>query len=389
MKLHRNMNYDELSLKYMSAQEGLSLEQSYYIIPYWIRDVFRDNNIPYIKMLDEETVSKHIPESELKLWGNTVTLVRDFIYYFSSRKSIFNDYGIGNKINNYSFYPLKDIYKHSWTYTDDKCNSNISNNNLIKNSWFTNTALGTQSYYSHLYRNNDNRYTPFQIYIIDDCEGNIPDNSVRRTSQAITDIFSRFDNATGIESYYVAEDKNIDIYSAMAYNNLEIKAPIAHTKSIMDKGYSIYRIDDHQSYIFLESNFFLSIETEWVLGIKNFIKESITSEWEKVESIFKDMISPNTQLTGYNTPGAVSSIVLPYGLDGRYRDYNRIGNKLDFIYFSFGKSDRETSFAYNYFKYICNFFYDMNKTVLNDAYSYESFPRLARTYEFQYFVSGI
>ena len=79
--------------------------------------------------------------------------------------------------------------------------------------------------------------------------------------------------------------------------------------------------------------------------------------------------------------------ILPYGLDGRVLHFNNIkdnANKAPTI----GYIPTVES-ALKYFQVVTDYFYNLNKEVIIDAYSYESMPALARKTEFINFISGI
>ena len=48
-----------------------------------------------------------------------------------------------------------------------------------------------------------------------------------------------------------------------------------------------------------------------------------------------------------------------------------------------------TDIANKYFQVVTSYFYNLNKEVISDAYSYESMTALARKNEFINFISGI
>ena len=101
------------------------VDQKYYLIPFWIRDIFRDNGLHYKDMIESEIVSKYVSLQDITLADNTCWVISSMIDFFTSKNSLFNENIMGNKVSNTPYYPLKDVWKQSCQIIDGKQTSTI------------------------------------------------------------------------------------------------------------------------------------------------------------------------------------------------------------------------------------------------------------------------
>ena len=377
MKLHRGENsWEETSNGYSFYDKTLSINQTYTLIPFWIRNVFRDKSIPYKGMLDSEVLKQYISQHDIDDCKTMQQLISDLKRFYTSKNSVLKENVMGNKIANMSYYPLANIWKQWATDIEGKCTPKVSP---------CRSLIAEHANDFGIYVDTETSYNLFGLYKTYEDNKDISDTLYLQKTQKYNDMFSRFCTVCSSDKYKVSGDNKLEICDL--YNE-QINIPMSHNKTIVDKGYSLYRIDEKNTLIFIEDTFFLPIINQW----PNMMSEYINTEyipkdkWEEFKPALIEVCAP---IAFYSPNSGITKdtfkIVLPYGLDGRMKDFTnyRVNNTVESCYI------KNNSITKPYYRNMCQYFYGMTKDILNDAYLYESLPRLAKTRDFISLVSGI
>ena len=376
-------------------------DQKYYLIPFWIRDIFRDNGLQYKDMIEPEIVSKYVSTQDVILADNTCWVISSMIDFFTSKNSLFNENIMGNKVSNTPYYPLKDVWKQVYQTIDAKIVASAApyEYRLIRKRYtMNNSETFYNEIYDSIYVDNTNPFTAYDIFKIHNVYQNQQHHRSQKIAQSFTEIFSRFINGHDLNEHIISNDNDCSIYEAYTRKNSRSYIELADTNSIQDKGYSLYRINNDTTFIFIEKSFFVPIITQWLKTAREIVDFQFgtnTDKYREKNAAYTALLSPNSiyndleekRLIDNNNHACLLGAVLPYGLDGRI--LNISNNKDD--------PNKSPTVGYipvvesalKYFQVITNYFYNLNKEVISDAYSYESMPALARKTEFINFISGI
>ena len=380
-------------------------DQKYYLIPFWIRDIFRDNGLQYKDMIDREMVSKYVSNQDVILADNTCWVISSMIDFFTSKNSLFNENNMGNKVSNTPYYPLKDVWKQVKQTIDGKplATTVPHEHRLIRKRYtMNNSETFYNEIYDSIYVDNTNPFTAYDIFKIDNVDQNQQHHRSQKIAQSFTEIFSRFINGHDLNEHIVSGDNDCGIYEAYTRRRNHYYIELADTNSIQDKGYSLYRINNDTTFIFIEKSFFVPIITQWLKTASEIVDfqfgtkdEYVCEDYKNKSAAYTALLSPNSiyneleekRKINDNNNICLLGAILPYGLDGRVLHFNNIkdnANKAPTIrYIPTVESARK------YFQVVTDYFYNLNKEVISDAYSYESMPALARKTEFINFISGI
>ena len=385
------------------------VDQKYYLIPFWIRDIFRDNGLHYKDMIESEIVSKYVSLQDITLADNTCWVISSMIDFFTSKNSLFNENIMGNKVSNTPYYPLKDVWKQSCQIVDGKQTSTIYpfEYRLIRTKYAMNineTSYNKIPYneiYDGVYVDNNNPFTAYDIFKMNKDSQNKQSQLSQKISQSFTEIFSRFINGYDLSEFYVNQNSDCGIYEAYTKQHNSNYIALADTNSIQDKGYSLYRINNDTTFIFIEESFFVPIIVQWLKTAREIVdfqfgtnSEHPSFDYKNKNAAYTALLSPNSiyseleekRVINDNSNICLLGAVLPYGLDGRIFSGSNNNNSQDKPTIKYIPS---TDIANKYFQVVTSYFYNLNKEVISDAYSYESMTALARKNEFINFISGI
>ena len=86
------------------------VDQKYYLIPFWIRDIFRDNGLHYKDMIESEIVSKYVSLQDITLADNTCWVISSMIDFFNSKSlTVFCKF-LSSKFSNIRSEPFNCIF---------------------------------------------------------------------------------------------------------------------------------------------------------------------------------------------------------------------------------------------------------------------------------------
>lgn len=385
------------------------VDQKYYLIPFWIRDIFRDNGLHYKGMIDPEIVSKYVSLQDTILADNTCWVISSMIDFFTSKNSLFNENIMGNKVSNTPYYPLKDIWKQSCQIIDGKQTSTITpfEYRLIRTKYAMNAnetsyfKIPYNEIYDSIYVDNTSSFTAYDIFKMNKDSQNKQSQLSQKISQTFTEIFSRFINGYDLSESDVNQNSDCGIYEAYTKKHNRNYIALADTNSIQDKGYSLYRINNDTTFIFIEESFFVPIIVQWLKTAREIVDFQFGTspkyssvDYKNKNAAYTALLSPNSiyseleekRVINDNSNICLLGAVLPYGLDGRILSGSNNNNSQDKPTIKYIPS---TDIANKYFQVVTSYFYNLNKEVISDAYSYESMTALARKNEFINFISGI
>ena len=112
MKLHRDIdNWEQNRDGNSFYDKTLSINQKYTLMPFWIRNVFRDKSIPYKGMLDSEVLKQYISQHDIDVCKTMQQLISDLKMFYTSKNSVLKENVMGNKIANMSYFERRKFLK--------------------------------------------------------------------------------------------------------------------------------------------------------------------------------------------------------------------------------------------------------------------------------------
>ena len=186
---------------------------------------------------------------------------------------------------------------------------------------------------------NTNSFTAYDIFKIDNVDQNQQHHRSQKIAQSFTEIFSRFINGHDLNEHIVSNDNDCGIYEAYTRRHNRNYIELADTNSIQDKGYSLYRINNDTTFIFIEKSFFVPIIIQWLKTANEIVDFQFGTKDEYVCDFYKNksaaytaLLSPNSiyneleekRKINDNSNICLLGAILPYGLDGRILHFNNI-----------------------------------------------------------------
>ena len=299
------------------------------VCPFWVRDKLRDNGL-----LDSDWFNKDIDNlfsmEDIYLTEFLYYLFIDLLYFYCMNKNKFT-----NKRT------ALDIMHH-----DPLLNLGSDLVNLVKPITSSDKYFDTYDRYIHnslFTLDREGNYAPSVLDL------NSKDGIL--LSEVITNLFLRFNNPIDTQ---IKEDSNFD---HLLCNVIEssVLAPTYKESTEIQKTFYIEQLDEHNSVIYIEKNFFMPIIEKY---------KSILNTNNKDKSLMKNLFSPKLEQS-------FNRLELPYGLTPN------------------SQRDLSLNNSNEYYSYISNYFTYINYTILHEVYRYESLPVVARTNEFANLVGSL
>lgn len=318
------LKFEKQNIKKTDTSSKVSVR----VCPFWVRDKLRDNGLLgsdwYNKDIDNLFSMEDIYLTEVLYY-----LFIDFLYFYCMNKNKF-----ANKRT------TLDAMHH-----DPLLNLGSDLVDLVKPITSSDKYFSAYDRYIHtsLFALDREPIYPPSVLDLKSKDGIL-------LSEVITNLFLRFNNP--IDSQ-IREGSS---FEHLLCNVIEssVLAPTYKESTEIQKTFSIEQLDEHNSVIYIEKNFFMPIIEKY----KSILNVTINDK-----NVIKNKLSPKLEQP-------FSRLELPYGLTP---------NTPIFLLNS----------SNEYYSYISNYFTYINYSILHEVYRYESLPVVARTNEFANLVGSL